>query len=137
MNTKVIVQPSLRDIQTHYSQPQPPFSIPGNLRDRFWMVSNPQLMNINEISLLLINTDIMKDVGEGMIQSGGESEEHISGVLAAGILQQRRMYPKYPTANDCSVDHNQISKFNLHLPPDLIITPSSCPLFAKVYIYIY
>lgn len=89
------------------------------------------MFRVNEITIGVINADIIKDLCASTHQknpSGGKIEESVKT-----ILQQRTFYPLYPGNQATPIEWEQYAKmmFPEGMTPDVLITPSQLKLFAK------
>ena len=96
------------------------------------LLGNPQMFRINEVTVGVINADVIKDLcasTHNRGQQGGKIEESIKSVL-----QQRTFYPLYPGNQATPIEWEQCAKmmFPDGVTPDIIIAPSQLKLFAKV-----
>jgi len=101
-------------------------------------VSNPGFFKLNEISVGVINTDVLKDFCNSIIYKKVEAGKIDQGLKM--ILEQRCLYPIYPqpvrnrVEDELPIDYSQIENLMLNeeYNPDIIITPSDLNTFAKV-----
>lgn len=98
------------------------------------VVGNPSMFNINDISIGVINSDIIKDLVLSFVTK--ETKTPKIEVALRSILEQRTFYPLYPGNPRAPIELEQYKQ--LMFPglqvPDILITPSDLMLFAKVSI---
>jgi len=143
-NTKIIIVPSTNEITHIYPLPQPPMSeksfssIKNN--NMPYLSSNPATFTLNDISVGIINTDIIKDMCINMCiktppvdsdQSAQPNKPKIEIVLQS-ILQQKSFYPLYPGSLATPIEWEQYHGLMFEKTPDILIAPSDLLLFAKV-----
>ena len=125
MKTKVIFVPSHRDIHHFEPLPQPPFPqgfFPNSVYPSFMSVSNPCLLQMNDLKVGLVNTDIIKDLCSSMYPKNMEPPK--IDLSLKSLLEQRSFYPLYPGNIETPIEYEQIEKFYITEQPDLLITSS-------------
>jgi len=99
------------------------------------LTSNPATIQLNDITVGIVNTDVVKDMCINMCiknpAEGGPPKTKIELVLQS-ILQQRSFYPLYPGSLNTPVEWEQYRHLMFDRTPDILITPSDLMLFAKV-----
>lgn len=103
------------------------------------LTSNPAMIQLNDVSVGIVNTDVIKDmcintcVKNPAPEPGAQaqSKPKIDLVLQS-ILQQRSFYPLYPAGAGAPVEWEQYKGLMFDQTPDILITPSDLMLFAKV-----
>lgn len=88
------------------------------------LLGNPQTFKINDITIGVINTDIIKDIcGSILTKSCSESKIDLS---LKSVLQQRTYYPIYPGNPATPIEWEQYKKmmFPEGVTPDILIVPS-------------
>jgi hypothetical protein len=97
VDTKVILVPSHRDI-THFEPlPQAPFYqhyLPQRKCPQFISVSNPSLIQLNDIKLGIINAEIIKEMCTNIYPKNMDPPK--IDLSLRGLLEQRIFYPLYP-----------------------------------------
>ena len=99
---------------------------------------------LNDISIGIINSDIIRDMcinnctktekqktGPNGELSGPKPKGKIEMALQT-ILEQRSLYPIYPSGLNTPVDWDQIKGLMFESPPDILIAPSELVMLAKV-----
>ena len=132
MKTKVILVPSHKDIHHFEPLPQAPFAqnfIPTSVFPSFLSVSNPCLVQMNELKVGLVNTDIIKDLCSSMYPKNMEPPKIDLSLKA--LLEQRSFYPLFPGNSDVPIEYEQIEKLFITEQPDLLITSSDLIQFVK------
>ena len=66
------------------------------------VMANPQTFRVNDISIGVINADIVKDLCMNLVIK--ESKEPKIEVALKSILQQRTYYPLYPSNPKSPID---------------------------------
>ena len=92
-------------------------------------VSNPSLLQLNDLKLGLVNTDIVKDLCSSMYPKNMEPPKIDLSLKA--LLEQRSFYPLYPGNIDIPIEYEQIENMYLTELPDLLITSSDLIQFVK------
>lgn len=95
--------------------------------------SNPVFMQLNDISVGVINTDVVKDMCLNTCIKNPpnvEPKPKIDSVLQS-MLQQRSFYPLYPGSQNTPIEWDQWKGLMMSETPDILITPSDLMLFAK------
>lgn len=151
----VILVPSVQDaIHPHASWPQPPFPrqdlyLPKGVR----IVGNPMTMFLNECVISISSQDVLSELRHEEVLGGKADNNAMFARLPRYLLQQRHLFPLFP-----SVDRNAKAKIAmtdnvptgsvldpsylklgemLNVRPDLLITPSALPAFARVCSTLY
>lgn len=127
VKTKVIVVPSHKDITHFHPLPQPAFadSIPAT----FFAASNPCTIQLNDLSISIINTDVVKDMCPCIIAKNMEPAK--IDLSLRGILEQRLFYPMYPSNSDTPIEYEQVESLYIETMPDILIAPSDLMQFIK------
>ena len=108
VKTKVIVVPSHKDI-THFQPiPQVPFSegIPLAQNPPIIAVSNPCELQLNDVRISIINTDVVKDMCPNIYAKNMEPAK--IDLSLRGILEQRIYYPLYPSNPETPIEYDHI-----------------------------
>jgi len=121
----VVLIPSHKDIHHFHPIPQPPFSDGGNCI----VAPNPCELQVNDITISVINTDIVKDLCPNIFAKNMEPAK-IDLALRA-LHEQRTYYPLYPPNPETPIEFEQIDKLRISRIPDILITPSDLMQFAK------
>lgn len=128
----MIMVPSHRDIHHFEPLPQAPFSqgfLPNSQYPSFISVANPSLIQLNELKIGFINTDIVKDMCSSMLPKNMEPPK--IDLSLRGILEQRSFYPLYPGNEQVPIEYEQITNMLITQRPDILITPSDLIQFVK------
>jgi DNA polymerase alpha subunit B len=133
---KVVMVPSLDDVQHDYVYPQPPFSYnfdgPG-AKDVVFM-SNPCCFAVNEVVFRVTSNDVLLHMGADEISqfSSGNSQGRLAR-LAEHCVQQRSNYPLFPCrAGSAQLDLRHWQKYGFgQRSPDVLITPSKLAHFVS------
>lgn len=124
--------------------PQPPMGAQHFARSKMStqsrmpvLTSNPSVFMLNDISVGIVNTDVVKDMCINMCiknpapQAGqAQAKPKIDQVLQS-ILQQKSFYPLYPAGLSAPIEWEQYKGLMFNQTPDVLITPSDLMLFAK------
>ena len=146
----IIMVPSVRDaVNKHVSWPQEPFDkkvlgLPKQAR----MVTNPVTISLNETLVGISAQDVLWDLRREEVVIGKPKENSLLARLPRHLIQQRHFYPIFPPADRTTLPKTgtedgtatgvplDISYLKLgewvNARPDLLITPSALPPFAKV-----
>lgn len=132
---KVVIVPSLDDVQHDFVYPQPPFEYSFDVpeaRDVVFM-SNPCTFALNEVVFSVSANDALLHMGADEISQFQSAAA--SGRLARlteHCLQQRSVYPLFPPRTGAAqLDLRHRKKYALqHCSPDVLITPSKLAHFA-------
>lgn len=103
-NTRVVLIPSTNEISHIYPLPQPPLS-----QDLFKqtkmapvLVSNPSMFSVNDVSIGIVNSDVLKDMCINMCVKNPPATDKPNkskiDLVLESILQQRNFYPLYPSS---------------------------------------
>ena len=148
-HTKVVLVPSTSEVNHMYPMPQPPLGIKSFDKTKMRagdkmpvLTSNPTMIQLNDVSVGIVNTDVIKDmcintcVKNPAPEQGKapQSRPKIDLVLQS-ILQQRSFYPLYPAGAGAPIEWEQYKGLMFDQTPDILITPSDLMLFAKVSIF--
>ena len=144
--TKIVMVPSTNEISHIYPLPQPPLSERAFMNTKMRkdnsipvLTSNPATFEVNDVSVGIINTDVIKDMCINMCiknppadqqQQQAANKPKIELVLQS-ILQQRSFYPLYPGSLVTPIEWEQYKGMMFSKTPDILITPSDLMLFAK------
>ena len=149
-NITIILVPSVRDaVNKHVSWPQEPFEkrvlgLPKQAR----MVTNPVTISLNETLVGISTQDVLWDLRAEEVVIGKPKENSLLARLPRHLIQQRHFYPLYPpgdrttlpktgtedglaTGMPLDVSYLKLGEWG-NAAPDLLITPSALPPFAKV-----
>lgn len=133
---RVLLVPSIRDVNHDFVFPQPPFDInPPELRDQIISLTNPGIFEANEVEIGCCTVDVLKQLsGEEVSRNSKDrsSGDRLSR-LATHIISQRSFYPLYPPAESVPLDFS-IAPEALYIPsiPQMLILPSDLAPFVKV-----
>ena len=105
LKIKVLLCPSYKDIHHIYPVPQPPyesdaFNSSSSLVE-FVVMSNPQMLLLNDIRVAVFNSEIIKDMCGTLCAEGIDGKIDIS---LRGLLEQKSFYPLYPPSLDCPIE---------------------------------
>ena len=128
-HTKVLLQPSVRDVNHPYPFPQPAFETEGgNVQG----ISNPQRISVNGTVIQVLNADVFSDMDTYMVSKPkGNTQE----LVTKSLLEQGSLYPIFPSGSiDFPVDYKYESHFALSDQPDILIVQSTQPCFVYVII---
>lgn len=144
-HTKVIIVPSTSEVSHMYPMPQPPLEGKqfqftkmklGNHMPV--LTSNPSVIQINDVSVGIVNTDVIKDmcintcVKNPAAEPGAQPQNRPKiDLVLQSILQQRSFYPLYPAGAGAPIEWEQYKALMFEQTPDILITPSDLMLFAK------
>lgn len=81
----IILVPSAKDIHHIYPLPQPKFNI-FSKDPTFRLLGNPQMFDLNDLKVAVINTDIVKDMCPNMLVKGENPPTKIDTALKS-LLQ--------------------------------------------------
>ncbi|KAL9100547.1 MAG: hypothetical protein Q9163_004085 [Psora crenata] len=146
----IILVPSVRDVvNKHVSWPQEPFDkkvlgLPKQAR----MVTNPVTISLNETLVGISAQDVLWDLRREEVLIGNSKENSLLARLPRYLIQQRHFYPLFPPGDKTASPTTGTDKrLTIGMPldvsylklgewvnarPDLLITPSALPPFAKV-----
>lgn len=144
----VILVPSVRDIlDKHVSWPQD--SIPRKelgLPKSVRIVSNPMTLSVNEMVLGVSSQDVLCELRAEELAKGAPGD--LMGRLCRYLVEQRHYFPLFPPADRSRLPKTgteetvatgavlDVSYLKLgemvNVRPDVLLTPSSLPPFAKV-----
>ncbi|KAF2072855.1 hypothetical protein CYY_005832 [Polysphondylium violaceum] len=145
-STKVIIVPSLRDINHDPMYPQLPFSTNIKLSDNFMFVPNPCTIVINDSFTIGINNcDIISHMESKCVLKMKENQESATSTtnttsptagdkdkyILQSFLNQRTYYPLYPPQVPLGISNNEILSFP-SFTPDIIIMPKQTPMIKSV-----
>lgn len=148
----IILVPSTRDvIDKHVSWPQDAIprkelGLPKTVR----ILSNPMTLAINEVILGISSQDVMYEL-RGEEVSKGMGGQDLMGRLCRYLVEQRSYFPLFPSmdrkklprtgtdegiATGAVLDLSYIKLGDMvNVRPDVMLTPSSLPPFAKVCLF--
>lgn len=151
-NISIIMIPSVRDaISKHGSWPQARWErkelgLPKQVR----CMTNPIVLSINEIVFGISSLDVLDQLRMGEIAGGKARSENLLARLTRRVIEQRHFFPVFPPqmapskaasegADDSfvalgpslDISYLKLGEW-LHVRPDVLITPSVLPPFAKV-----
>lgn len=87
------------------------------------------MIQLNDIKIGLVNTDIVKDLCTSMYPKNMEPPKIDLSLKA--LLEQRSFYPLYPGNLETPIEYEQIEKLYITEMPDLLITSSDLIQFVK------
>jgi DNA polymerase alpha subunit B len=147
----IIMCPSVRDaVSKHAAWPQDrlvkkELGLPG----RVSLVPNPMLLSLNEILFGMSSQDVLDQLRSTEIVGGKARHAHIMDRLCRQLIEQRHFFPVLPPVERQRTDETaegisyaplgpmlDISYLKLGewlgVKPDVLLTPSGLPPFAKV-----
>jgi DNA polymerase alpha subunit B len=102
VRTKVILVPSTKDVHHFEPIPQAPFY--ERLPPGFTAVPNPCVLQLNEVRVHVINTDVIKDICPNMFAKNMAPAK--IDLALKGIFEQRLAYPMYPPNPDTPIEYD-------------------------------
>ena len=94
-------------------------------------MGNPQVFRVNDLTIGVLNADIVKDLCMGMVIKDMKVPK--IDVALQSVIEQRTFYPLYPANPNCPIDWDQYKHMMFpDVVPDILITPSDLMLYAKV-----
>lgn len=148
----IVLVPSVRDvINKHVSWPQEPFDKKNKalgLPKQAKVVTNPVTISLNEIVVGITSQDVLSDLRREEVLVGRPTEKSLMSRLPRHLIQQRHFSPLFPpsdrmtlprtgtaegiaTGMPLDVSYLKLGEW-LNVRPDILITPSVLPPFAKV-----
>ena len=146
----IVMVPSTRDVvNKHVSWPQEPFARKElGLPKQAKMVSNPVTISLNEIVVGISAQDVLYELRREEVVVGRPKESSMLARLPKHLIQQRHFFPLFPpvdrtmlpktgtedgvaTGMPLDVSYLKLGEW-LDVRPDMLITPSALPPFAKV-----
>jgi DNA polymerase alpha subunit B len=92
-------------------------------------VSNPCTLTLNDLTVTIFNTDIVKDMCPNLLVKNMVPAK--IDLSLRGILEQRLLYPIYPPNPETPIEYEQIDQLAIKEMPDVLITSSDLMQFAK------
>ncbi|KAI4368483.1 hypothetical protein MLD38_017037 [Melastoma candidum] len=133
--SQIVLLPSVRDSHHDFVFPQPGFAIPPDLKYQVASLTNPGMMEANEVQIGCCTVDILKHLsGEEMSRNptDGIPSDRMSR-LAYHVLSQRSFYPLYPPPESVPLDLSLAPEtLRLSSIPDILVLPSDMKPFLKV-----
>jgi DNA polymerase alpha subunit B len=146
----VLLIPSVRDaISQHVSWPQEPFprkelGLPKTVR----IVGNPMTLSINELVTAISSQDVLYELRHEELTGGKLKDPNLLSRLPRYLIEQRHFFPLYPPVDRpllpkpgtaegippgamLDLSYLKLGEI-LNVRPDMLITPSALPPFAKV-----
>lgn len=146
----VLLIPSVRDaISQHVSWPQEPFPRQGlGLPKAVRIVGNPMTLSLNEIVTAISSQDILYELRHEELTGGQLKDSNLLSRLPRYMIEQRHFFPLYPPVDRpllpkagtaegipagamLDISYLKLGEI-LNVRPDMLITPSALPPFAKV-----
>jgi len=103
LTTKLVIVPSAREINHLHPLPQPAYA--ANLMPKDFEVTllgNPQTFRVNDITVGVLNADIVKDLCLSMVAKDIKVPK--IDVALQSVLEQRTFYPCYPGNPNTPID---------------------------------
>lgn len=96
LTTKLVIVPSAREVNHIYPLPQPAYSTENLFPQGFepTLIGNPQTFRINDITVGVLNADIVKDLCMSMVMKDMKNSK--IDLALQSVLEQRTFYPLYP-----------------------------------------
>ncbi len=145
--TKILICPGISDNENFYPLPQPPFDkindsfITSKRNPEITFISNPQIFQLNEAFVGVVNFDVIKDI---IFNSVHSPEINTVDKACEMILYQKNFYPVLPNTLPVNNENNQervvtvdLSQYKFlnfddnEAPPDIILTNTMFRNFAK------
>ena len=145
--TKILICPGISDNENFYPLPQPPFDkindsfITSKRNPEITFISNPQIFQLNEAYIGVVNFDVIKDI---IFNSVHSPEINTVDKACEMILYQKNFYPVLPNTLPVNNENNQervvtvdLSQYKFlnfddsEAPPDIILTNTMFRNFAK------
>lgn len=146
----VLLIPSVRDaVSQHVSWPQEPFPRHGlGLPKAVRIVGNPMTLSLNEIVTAISSQDILYELRHEELTGGQLKDSNLLSRLPRYLIEQRHFFPLYPPVDRpllpktgtaegilagamLDISYLKLGEM-LNVRPDMLITPSALPPFAKV-----
>ncbi|RFU30100.1 hypothetical protein B7463_g6257, partial [Scytalidium lignicola] len=146
----ILLVPSVKDaISKHVSWPQEPFprkelNLPKSVR----IIGNPMTLSLNEIVVGVSSQDILTELRYEEVTGGKPQDGGMLARLPKYLIEQRHFFPLFPPSDRQTLPKTgtiegipagpmlDISYLKLgeiiNVRPDILITPSALPPFAKV-----
>lgn len=147
----ILLIPSVRDANSqHVSWPQEPFprketGLPKQVR----IVGNPMTLSINELVTAISSQDILYELRHEEFTGGKLKDPNLLSRLPRYMIEQRHFFPLYPPVDRpllpktgtvegippsamLDISYLKLGEM-LNVRPDMLITPSALPPFAKVH----
>lgn len=145
----IILVPSVRDIiSKHVSWPQEPLSRKElGLPKQAKLVPNPVALSLNEVTVGISSHDILSELRQSEVLAKNPKTANILSRLPRHLIEQRHFFPLFPpvgrkkTSNmltddnlptGAMLDTSYLKLGEWLIRPDVLITPSTLPPFAKV-----
>ncbi|KAM9963944.1 hypothetical protein ACTFIW_005585 [Dictyostelium discoideum] len=124
--TKVLIVPSLNDVDHEYIFPQPPYVPSVNLNSNILFVPNPFTLIINESFTIGITSS---DIYNNLVSKAHFKNKHTPEDIFNMIINQNNYYPMHPAQAPISMRYLQ----HLNFPgftPDILVVPKNSPIAA-------
>jgi DNA polymerase alpha subunit B len=144
----IVLCPSVRDaISKHSAWPQArlikrDFALPRQVS----VVTNPMKLSMNEVQFGMSSQDVLDQIRSSEVYSGKFKQMNTLERLCRGVLDQRHFFPVFPAINptrkedgfsgagpSLDISYLKLGEM-LGVLPDVMLTPSILPQFAKVSI---
>lgn len=161
---EIIIVPSHQEITHIFPVPQPamPTDMFANCKFKRMgkmphLVSNPCMFTLNDVSVGIMNADLLMDMCRNLVNKFTLSEAGknakmgnmgIGGLPTANlveekaptkidivfksVLEQRNFYPLYPVGESMPLEVQQYESMMFKATPDIMITPSDLKVCAEV-----
>jgi DNA polymerase alpha subunit B len=145
----IVLTPSARDaVNKHAAWPQEPFAKTelGLPRKQAKTVSNPVTISLNEMVVGISAQDILYDLRAQELILNKPTEANMMARLPRHVINQRHFFPLFPptersklpktsggeepTGTPLDVSYLKLGEW-LNVTPDVLVTPSALPPFAK------
>ncbi|KAK5584878.1 hypothetical protein RB653_006496 [Dictyostelium firmibasis] len=126
LSTKVLIVPSLKDVDHDYILPQPPYIPTVNLNSNILFVPNPFTLIINESFTIGITSS---EIYNNLLSKAHSKNKNTPEDIFNMIINQNNYYPMHPAQAPIGMRYLQ----HLNFPgftPDILIVSKSSPIAA-------
>lgn len=131
---EVVLVPSTRDAHMIGVLPQPPSNLnEGNKVGKIVQLGNPGKARIGGSLCHFIGVDTIMAISTGELRRPKRDAVNAMWRFSHDILGQQHVYPRFPPAEDCPMDHT-LSQAHCSMnegSPELVVAPSKSSPFAK------
>jgi DNA polymerase alpha subunit B len=124
--TRVVLVPSLLDIQHDFVYPQPPFDVRTDKKHLVQSLSNPASFALDGIQIVASAHDVLNQLKnvEYYLEKKPHSQMELTQLRIGALFDQKSYYPLFSGEWDVPFDSSLSSMLNIDTLPDLLILPT-------------
>ncbi|KAL0488852.1 DNA polymerase alpha subunit [Acrasis kona] len=130
-NLRVIIIPSLKDVQHDFVYPQPPFDVKSSI---ITCATNPCTFQSEGVLVCVNDLDVLTQLSQTEYVCGvvNKTNQELQSLRVSSMLAQKSMYPLCSSDWNVPFDSSFSDVMSVNVAPDLLIVPGEQECFAAV-----